>query len=208
MRGPPSIRSARYSSSGITPAYAGTTSISPPRPIKTADHPRLCGDHPLERLVSGPIRGSPPLMRGPHTAITCDDVTYRITPAYAGTTPRKQPTGPYRRDHPRLCGDHDYTVTICDRVSGSPPLMRGPLRIWDSLTPGLRITPAYAGTTSTSPSATLFPSDHPRLCGDHELWQMMDDLDLGSPPLMRGPHTHAQTCFMSVDHPRLCGDHS
>ena len=70
---------------------------------------------------------------------------------------------------------------------GSPPRMRGPRESVVSEVGETRITPAYAGTTSSSPAPKGMVEDHPRVCGDHGNVPLSGMCPLGSPPRMRGP---------------------
>ncbi len=72
----------------ITPAYAGSTTVIPSTVPPAKDHPRVCGEH-LTRLPTILMpAGSPPRMRGAHAYAYIDGYVVRITPAYAGSTPR------------------------------------------------------------------------------------------------------------------------
>src|SRR5690554_3347675 len=91
------------------------------------DHPRMCGDHldqlPYEKMVMG----SPPHVRGPREREICSLYCLGITPACAGTT-----VSVYTRyipgwDHPRMCGDHSFSIYSIYTRMGSPPHVRGPL---------------------------------------------------------------------------------
>ena len=48
----------------ITPAYAGKTSPSPNTAGRFTDHPRRCGENLRVKVLSLPILGSPPQVRG------------------------------------------------------------------------------------------------------------------------------------------------
>ena len=50
----------------------------------------------------------------------------------------------------------------------------------------LRITPAYAGKSSTFEKSAFFTRDHPRLCGEKFLLFSFEQFRIGSPPPMRG----------------------
>jgi len=50
----------------------------------------------------------------------------------------------------------------------------------------IRITPAHAGNTNTSPAAKAVIGDHPRTCGEHPSHGAADCVIQGSPPHMRG----------------------
>ena len=192
------------------------------------DHPRLRGDHRIPRVDFNQCRGSPPLTRGPPENVTPSPRGRRITPAYAGTTDNIHAIIRRFKDHPRLRGDHHANALDVDADPGSPPLTRGPRCVIGVFTLYVRITPAYAGTTSMSYTGVMFGTDHPRLRGDHLIAQNSFARYWGSPPLTRGPLVSDYVPFGSLritpayagttsvlrtpisptrDHPRLRGDH-
>ena len=69
---------------GITPAYAGKSSLSQADKAVLRDHPRVCGEKlpGAEKFESWV--GSPPRMRGKAYVLTCVWFHTGITPAYAG----------------------------------------------------------------------------------------------------------------------------
>ena len=90
----------------------------------------------------------------------------RITPAYAG---KRAPT--IRKifslqDHPRLCGEKPPVGVPDNKITGSPPPMRGKAKAGDRDRIEGRITPAYAGKSSKLLLFSLPDQDHPRLCGE------------------------------------------
>ena len=89
------------------------------------------------------------------------------------------------------------------------------------------ITPAYAGKSHLYGIITVEVRDHPRLCGEKQIWEINADHILGSPPPMRGkgivsafttlvtgitPAYAGKSPILSnvhevsQDHPRLCGE--
>ena len=68
----------------ITPAYAGKRHSMHQRKTSTKDHPRICGEKPLDHLAHLCAQGSPPHMRGKVTSALLSQTALRITPAYAG----------------------------------------------------------------------------------------------------------------------------
>ena len=64
MRGKVAHSPVRAEGVGITPAYAGKRSGWVQRPPRSRDHPRICGEKPLEEHGGAVITGSPPHMRG------------------------------------------------------------------------------------------------------------------------------------------------
>ena len=71
---------------GITPAYAGNTSCLHSVTVKYEDHPRLRGEHLLQRPNRLQCQGSPPPTRGTHDVNSLYPYVMGITPAYAGNT--------------------------------------------------------------------------------------------------------------------------
>ena len=73
----------------------------------------------------------------------------RITPAYAGKRTLTCCTSPAWEDHPRLCGEKEPIEPRELRIPGSPPPMRGKAEHFPPEIMRHRITPAYAGKSST-----------------------------------------------------------
>ena len=71
------------------------------------------------------------------------------------------------------------------------------------------IIPAYAGNTSAASLSRSLFRDHPRVCGEHRLFDAGFRGHVGSSPRMRGTLSkHAAPHSASRDHPRVCGEHS
>ena len=134
---------------GITPAYAGK-SLTDPQPVfSNQDHPRLCGEKFVMRSRRLLCLGSPPPMRGKVVQAIPDILRKRITPAYAGKRTLTCCTSPAWEDHPRLCGEKEPIEPRELRIPGSPPPMRGKAEHFPPEIMRHRITPAYAGKSST-----------------------------------------------------------
>ena len=167
MRGTPACATASVRTSGIIPAYAGNT-VEPMRSTTPRrDHPRVCGEHTVHNPTGKAAEGSSPRMRGTQMKLNFDSKDGGIIPAYAGNTKCRENRPRIRRDHPRVCGEHDSTVSDRDLGRGSSPRMRGthhtePLHLHRSgSSPRMRgtrlssfclcysvgIIPAYAGNT-------------------------------------------------------------
>ena len=125
-------------------------------------------------------------MRGKATIYDAIPAQPGITPAYAGKRLLKRPLDTINRDHPRLCGEKHILLGWLPDFMGSPPPMRGkdsfPLLIAFTL----RITPAYAGKSTSDTVKSLIQRDHPRLCGEKWYWFAVFARLWGSPPPMRG----------------------
>ena len=154
---PPPTRGARpaphrrRARARITPAYAGSTSASSTSTRSTADHPRLRGEHLLDRLLDALAEGSPPPTRGARHPLRAREDRRRITPAYAGSTWPTVSAAARPRDHPRLRGEHSSGPTGPGPLAGSPPPTRGALRVDPQRGHRRGITPAYAGSTARRP---------------------------------------------------------
>ena len=186
MRGKDSSAPDPLPPTGITPAYAGKS----PRPMRAGppagDHPRVCGEKSLIRLLKRSCWGSPPRMRGKGSRPVASRMAAGITPAYAGK--RRTANRPFRClwDHPRVCGEKITDLTGITNGMGSPPRMRG--KGTGNLT-DLRcfgITPAYAGKSLFKMESPFCLRDHPRVCGEKYLFDKQFASCTGSPPRMRG----------------------
>ena len=89
-------------------------------------------------------------------------------------------------DHPRVCGEKEKVKAILIKSGGSPPRMRGKVRIpcWRSVSAG--ITPAYAGKSQQLDKRRNRKQDHPRMCGEKSKNQRRNRKQRGSPPHVRG----------------------
>ena len=130
---------------GITPAYAGKSSMPSPLLMDIKDHPRLCGEKAPIPDSGTSLSGSPPPMRGKVSKCPPVNFFHRITPAYAGKSRPLPPPVPTDRDHPRLCGEKAVVYRFMYFRIGSPPPMRGKVNRTSEKPVPARITPAYAG---------------------------------------------------------------
>ena len=151
----------------IIPACAGSTARVWPRRRKSADHPRLRGEHDGVVLGGDDNPGSSPPARGAPEMSLRDELTRRIIPACAGST--RCAAGDPRRDgdHPRLRGEHGRAVVGQPVRHGSSPPARGAPRVPGPQRFGLRIIPACAGSTRCAGTPPPMRRDHPRLRGEH-----------------------------------------
>ena len=227
-RGAPDPSAWQSRQSGITPAYAGSTTTRRCRLDSRRDHPRLRGEHMNGGQGGGDGWGSPPPTRGALDASGDDRVAVRITPAYAGSTRHDRSPSFAIRDHPRLRGEHTCPPFGVDSGRGSPPPTRG-ARLLSGWRLGVTgITPAYAGSTDRPQEPSQPFRDHPRLRGEHPAGALPRWFDGGSPPPTRGARhlrhhrrvpggitpayagsTPAPTPSPRAprDHPRLRGEH-
>ena len=106
MRGTPVLRGIRTHGGRIIPAYAGNTCLWHWLPFSNRDHPRVCGEHPVEHNTGGISLGSSPRMRGTRAGSRGHDKDGGIIPAYAGNTHELIRFVLRNWDHPRVCGEH------------------------------------------------------------------------------------------------------
>ena len=151
----------------------------------------------------------------------------RITPACAGKSGLAALDHALAGDHPRVCGEKEKVKAILIKSGGSPPRMRGKVRIpcWRSVSAG--ITPAYAGKSQQLDKRRNRKQDHPRVCGEKQFKFSTSFTVRGSPPHVRGkvgvvkllselpritPACAGKRAKIkgatesSGDHPRMCGE--
>ena len=214
---------------GITPAHAGKTDPEKQSVPRKGDHPRACGENPVQSLKIFASKGSPPRMRGKLTGSQHSLHRTGITPAHAGKTVRTARPSTRRRDHPRACGENPLASRKAMLKEGSPPRMRGKRSTTFPRAMCTGITPAHAGKTSCFPRTPRPDRDHPRACGENAICLPGTKPPVGSPPRMRGKHdlllllrTHVgitpahagktkrkpKLFGLSGDHPRACGENT
>ena len=171
---------------GITPAYAGKSSLYFFVSRLLRDHPRVCGEKDVDVIASTTQIGSPPRMRGKEASTEAKHTDHRITPAYAGKSVIFCVCFFFVWDHPRVCGEKVSLSASDSGLLGSPPRMRGKGTMPMLLDKCSRITPAYAGKRACTTMATTRHRDHPRVCGEKMMSLVFPLHPRGSPPRMRG----------------------
>ena len=147
MRGAPHFPPNRSRRNGIIPAYAGSTRFNILNCRGWGDHPRVCGEHNIDRSALCRVRGSSPRMRGARGELAPRLRRFGIIPAYAGSTITYISLQPGERDHPRVCGEHDNANIFPHAAPGSSPRMRGARHSIGNALNRVGIIPAYAGST-------------------------------------------------------------
>ena len=180
---------------GSPPPMRGKVEVGKMYRVGGEDHPRLCGEKDVKKAAWYLNKGSPPPMRGKVALSPHRHVYPRITPAYAGKSPRIPFFPLYTWDHPRLCGEKSPVRANTCPVRGSPPPMRGKVLHCFGNVKDQGITPAYAGKRPFAVDETPAGWDHPRLCGEKFRLALGDNDFTGSPPPMRGK-VPATVCFV------------
>ena len=147
-------------------------------------------------------------MRGAPFRISNSCSALGIIPAYAGSTGFLLRVFVRLWDHPRVCGEHRARGRLPQSSAGSSPRMRGARLMASASRRGLRIIPAYAGSTGVEGVLLALRWDHPRVCGEHIGMAVTRMAEEGSSPRMRGaPAARSSPRCSRRDHPRVCGEH-
>ena len=192
------------------------------------DHPRMYGEHYKHRGSITPNPGSSPHVRGALAAYLHSAVAPGIIPACAGSTDGNVGPATVRRDHPRMCGEHQTGCAQSIQSSGSSPHVRGALARLPAWRACHGIIPACAGSTEPLKPPRIVPGDHPRMCGEHMRNRRSTRRQKGSSPHVRGalPQSYQPVFQLGIipacagstawpsgrprphrDHPRMCGEH-
>ena len=193
-----------------------------------AGDPRIRGEHESSTSRSRPSPGSSPHTRGALGWFLADEDAIGIIPAYAGSTFRGSGGNVPYADHPRIRGEHPAATRSTGRNSGSSPHTRGAPPSLSQWIAGLRIIPAYAGSTTPTDWRSNARADHPRIRGEHPGRPCRRPRLRGSSPHTRGARNAAENddvgagiipayagstptslqCFFDWwDHPRIRGEH-
>ena len=171
---------------GIIPAYAGSTPTHWWPPPERSDHPRIRGEHNTAASNALSFSGSSPHTRGALLRLLHSRARRGIIPAYAGSTPRPGAGQSPAADHPRIRGEHEGLADELLAFAGSSPHTRGARREPTRRKSQTRIIPAYAGSTRPAAGRTRWPSDHPRIRGEHDGLPIAEWRRAGSSPHTRG----------------------
>ena len=147
VRGTPAAEGHGSGQPGIIPACAGNTWSRPSSRRTAGDHPRMCGEHTGDQYDCKPGKGSSPHVRGTLIGRGRGAAAAGIIPACAGNTRNYRSRSCSRRDHPRMCGEHDHRRLLSWSISGSSPHVRGTPGSPNRRTSRARIIPACAGNT-------------------------------------------------------------
>ena len=125
-----------------------------------------------------------------------------------------------------MCGKYSLTEYWYLSILGSPPHVREVHGNSICTYGRIRITPACAGSTTTTYALTIGAKDHPRMCGKYMFLFLLSYQSAGSPPhvreVLRGNYqtiyimritpacagsTNGETVCICEDwdHPRMCG---
>ena len=171
---------------GIIPACAGSTAAGRPSTPSRWDHPRMRGEHVSQFSHAAFIEGSSPHARGAHLRYGTKLRAVGIIPACAGSTRDRVQERHPERDHPRMRGEHTRHCVLLTLTTGSSPHARGALVGVVQRVPAQGIIPACAGSTPCRCSRPATSADHPRMRGEHFIFDERGRMVEGSSPHARG----------------------
>ena len=227
VRGKDGPRVYYIPNSGITPAYAGKSTVQRGCSRHIRDHPRVCGEKYYVTVGKADHEGSPPRMRGKVRAAPLGAGDSGITPACAGKRAMDALPSFPAGDHPRVCGEKAPRHLALCCILGSPPRVRGKARHLVRGAVKRGITPACAGKREPPPAFRACGRDHPRVCGEKRAARRAAAGRAGSPPRVRGKVNDIRfrktnsgitpACAgkstkqekqqgKARDHPRVCGE--
>ena len=178
--------------------------------------------------LSASVTGSSPRVRGTLAFLLVPQHQWRFIPACAGNTQKYPPVFGQNTVHPRVCGEHNETAIYLPNISGSSPRVRGTRAMNPINRRHPRFIPACAGNTEHPKYIGAYFTVHPRVCGEHSRYGLVDLTKAGSSPRVRGTPV---TCTIRVScwrfipacagntytlaysrlrwsvHPRVCGEH-
>ena len=168
------------------PAWAGNTLEKNDGSRVPSVHPRVGGEHIVERTAGVDRYGSSPRGRGTHGGDEVDDIQVSVHPAWAGNTPCSCANPMRRTVHPRVGGEHLPPSAIVPEDVGSSPRGRGTLRHRKGVTTMQRFIPAWAGNTESNGTVMQAYAVHPRVGGEHTSDALQSAFLAGSSPRGRG----------------------
>ena len=152
------------------PAGAGNMGWQRVRSSSSPVHPRGCGEHWSRCVFHSPSSGSSPRVRGTCTLASSCLHRWRFIPAGAGNIGPGVCFIPLPPVHPRGCGEHLTFVDSSYFQCGSSPRVRGTFHAERCEEVPVRFIPAGAGNISCVTPLFVFPTVHPRGCGEHHMY--------------------------------------
>ena len=125
-------------------------------------------------------------MRGTDIWLHISPVKLRITPARAGNRNNSIHVCRDMEDHPRACGEQAKGEPEIAELRGSPPRVRGTVKLRRLKKKLIRITPARAGNSSCLCRCRSARRERPRACGEQFSVIFHRFPGQGSPPRVRG----------------------
>ena len=150
------------------------------------EHPRIRGENFL-RLYRNPVpQGTSPHTRGKLGLPDFRPVEGRNIPAYAGKTDDIAPSTISRTEHPRIRGENKPTLPDELEKAGTSPHTRGKHSVTGVVTGVIRNIPAYAGKTVVAHQTNHRTWEHPRIRGENNSVNLLQNPACGTSPHTRG----------------------
>ena len=111
-------------------------------------HPRVYGEHLLQRHFVWPLFGSSPCVRGTHFDHQTDAFYTRFIPVCTGNTNASLVLPIIISVHPRVYGEHNRRNRMTTGESGSSPCVRGTLPRYRHNPRNHRFIPVCTGNTT------------------------------------------------------------
>ena len=144
-----------------------SVAVDTPPQARSADQPRVRGEHDGWPDGAGCRAGSAPRARGTQDPLGIRHACHRISPACAGNTVESAPSRASPSYQPRVRGEHGPLRHAPNDQSGSAPRARGTRAVRRALPCRFRISPACAGNTTPGVRCVRCRSDQPRVRGEH-----------------------------------------
>ena len=171
---------------GIIPARAGNSLTLTRHDYDRRDHPRACGEQLGVPVPAEHARGSSPRVRGTVYARVVRDQERGIIPARAGNSVGQHLCMSRRWDHPRACGEQGPGDNLLSGCAGSSPRVRGTVALLAVFLDLRGIIPARAGNRRSLSVSAALSRDHPRACGEQDVYVSTMNGRMGSSPRVRG----------------------
>ena len=149
----------------VSPACAGNICRSVSATATGSGQPRVCGEYTLTQTGTAIENGSAPRVRGIRTGTVRDGTREWGSPACAGNTRRRPPSGGDLRGQPRMRGEYccHRLAAVC--ISGLAPRVRGIRLELVRTVHRYGISPACAGNTAAGGPLDGSREDQPRMRG-------------------------------------------
>ena len=185
-RGKPLRARGNHEVARLIPAWAGKTCSRCGQPGGGWAHPRVGGENALDVDPTDVDDGSSPRGRGKLRRGHVRSRPARLIPAWAGKTRTRSCSFLSFRAHPRVGGENARRGGPITSGPGSSPRGRGKQRGRVQRVLDLRLIPAWAGKTSSTPLPTLTLGAHPRVGGENLVCVFVVHCSHGSSPRGRG----------------------
>ena len=166
-RGKHATRDDAYTAAGLIPAWAGKTRRHARRARRKPAHPRVGGENSPTPPPTAHAAGSSPRGRGKLAALSDEQASTRLIPAWAGKTTWPPAWIGASWAHPRVGGENNVRFHVNAIDTGSSPRGRGKRKCHERPRRSQRLIPAWAGKTSAIHPATRACPAHPRVGGEN-----------------------------------------